>query len=149
MTDAFEAAVDLEAVARLAADFERGDIDPAGFHHREHMLVALWFLAHEPPAGALARMRAGLHAVLAKIGRDAYHETVTIFWMRVLAHRLMLTSSALPLSSRFEQILAWCAAERSLSRHYSEARLADPAGRREFLAPDLLPMPDEELTVGS
>jgi len=111
------------------------------------MLVALWLIAHDSRERALDRMRRGLHGLLARVGRDAYHETVTVFWMRVLAHRLACTDATQPLDRRLEEVVAWCSASQPLARHYSDARLSDPAGRRRFMAPDLLPMPDDEVGV--
>lgn len=133
--------VDLAAVAELVAAFESASVDTSAFHHREHMLVALWFIAHHPEEAALERMRAGLHRLLARIGRDAYHETITVFWMRVLRSRLALTDPSARLDVRFAQVLDWCDTSRPLNRHYSAARLNDPAARRAFVDPDIAPLP--------
>lgn len=141
--------IELAALARLVEEFESATVDVAAFHHREHMLVALWLTAHHSPEAALDRMRAGLHRLLARAGRDAYHETITVFWMRVLRSRLALTDPSERLEVRIAQVLDWCDAARPIAAHYSPERLSDPAGRTAVLEPDLAPLPQDAQTAGS
>jgi hypothetical protein len=134
--------LDPDDAARLVRIFEEGSLDVEGFHHRQHLTVAAWLLETSPYEVALARMRQGLHTLLAKTGKDAYHETVTVFWMRALAHRLASCAATSP-GARLGEVVGWAETAQPLRAHYSAARLALPEARRQFLEPDLAPLPHD------
>jgi hypothetical protein len=135
--------IDPEDAARLVRSFEEGSLDVESFHHRQHLTVAAWLLETSPYEVALARMRHGLHALLARSGKDAYHETVTVFWMRALAHRLAACGASTSAGARLGEIVAWAETTQPLRAHYSPARLALPEAKRQFLEPDLEPLPHD------
>jgi hypothetical protein len=132
--------IDPDDAARLVRSFEAGSLDADGFHHRQHLTVAAWLLETSPYETALDRMRQGLHTLLAKTGKDAYHETITVFWMRALAHRLA-SCTGQPASVRVGEVVAWAETAQPLRAHYTAARLALPEARRQFVEPDLEPLP--------
>ena len=67
--------------------FESGRLSPAGFHHRDHLRLA-WLQVNR------LGLEAGSAAVAGGIRRFAeahdhhrlYHETLTRFWVRIVAH---------------------------------------------------------------
>jgi hypothetical protein len=133
--------MDLHDPAALVRGFEDGSLDVAGFHHRQHLIVAAWLLETSTYDTALTRMRKGLHRLLAKVGKDAYHETVTVFWMRALRHRLTACDRTLPMHQRLREVVAWAQTGQPLRAHYSLELLASGAAKREFVEPDLQPLP--------
>ena len=95
------------------------------FHHADHLQLAIGILREEPSFdAALARMETALRAKAEAAGApDKYHQTVTVFWMRMVAWLL----------------------DKDLPRaFYSAAALASDAARRGWIEPDLRPMPDEQ-----
>ena len=135
--------VDIAALEVLVTAFERVELTPATFHHREHLLVALTLMSRHPPDEAVERMRTGLAAILARSGHpDAYHETVTQCWMRVLRHRMSTLDPRRPLADRLADVLAWSQDARPLEAHYSPDCLATAEARRTFVPPDRAPLPD-------
>ena len=84
-------------------------------------------------------MRRGLLALLARHGKDGYHETVTTFWMRALRARLLQQPAEWSLEQRLGDVVAWAETTRPLETHYSRERLAEPAARLTFVEPDLRP----------
>ena len=76
----------------------------------------------------------------ASIGKaDKYHETITLFWMRVLA----AARRALPAGRGFDDLLD--RDPRLLDKdmpfaYYSRERLFSEAARAEWVAPDLRPL---------
>ena len=67
--------------------FESGRIPPAEFHHRDHLRLA-WVqvrkLGAEQAAGAVAE---GIGRFAGAHGQHRlYHETLTRFWVRIVAH---------------------------------------------------------------
>ena len=131
--------LDLSEATRLVTAFDDDSVALEGFHHRQHLIVAAHMAATYPPDVALGHMRRGLLALLARHGKDGYHETVTAFWMRALRARLLLQPAGWSLDQRLGDVLAWAETTRPLEAHYSRERLADPAARQTFLEPDLLP----------
>ena len=131
--------LDLSEVARLVTAFDDDSVALEGFHHRQHLIVAAHTAATRPPDVALGHVRRGLLALLARHGKDGYHETVTAFWMHALRARLLLQPAEWSLEQRLGDVVAWAETTRPLETHYSCERLADPVARQTFLEPDLLP----------
>jgi hypothetical protein len=94
------------------------------FHHADHLHLAIECVREAVTLdAAIDRMDATLRDKAAAAGLpDKYHRTVTVFWMRMVAR---LVDKDLPLA------------------YYSPARLASDAARREWIEPDLQPMPDD------
>ena len=122
------------------AAFEAGKIANQDFHHRDHLRLA-WIQirrlgverASDTVAGAIRRFAAHHgHA-----GR--YHETMTRFWVRVVAMGIG-RHPTLP----FDDLLA---AEPHLLdktlpfNHWSRERMASDEARRRWMEPDIRLMP--------
>jgi hypothetical protein len=71
----------------LTRAFERGEIPNETFHHSSHLHVAWTYLCECSSVNeASARMRMTLRKFAASAGKpEKYHETITLFWMYVLA----------------------------------------------------------------
>jgi hypothetical protein len=67
----------------LILQFETATVPLDQFHHREHLMVALWYALHLPPEEALRKMRAGLQRLLAANRKppEAYCEQITMMWI--------------------------------------------------------------------
>jgi hypothetical protein len=110
------------------------------FDHRQHVMFA-WRVLDESSAGEAAqivgteiRKYAAMHAP------GKYHETMTQFWVLLVAH----TRAQANASGDFEEHLARFAMlinAGAHKHHYSPAVLASERARREFVEPDLLPLP--------
>jgi hypothetical protein len=80
-------------VTDLVARFTEGTLPASEWTHRAHLTVALWYASHHAPAEALRLMRDGIlrlnqaHGVPNTPTRG-YHETITRFYMHVVAHHL-------------------------------------------------------------
>jgi hypothetical protein len=132
--------LDRAELTTLVNSFEDVSVSLERFHHRQHLIVAAHAAATRSPEAALDHMRCGLRALLARHGKDGYHETITVFWMRAIQHRLAGHPRDWTLEQRIGDVVAWAESARPLDAHYSRDRLADPAARTIFLEPDLLPL---------
>jgi hypothetical protein len=96
-----------EEIERLVRDFESCAIQAADFHHREHLVVAVWYLRTLSRAQAVNRMRAGLLRFLEYHGVDArkYSEEVTVFWVDAVATQLEGMGSEALLVEQVNQIV--------------------------------------------
>lgn len=126
--------------AALVADFERGRIPLASFPHRDHVAVAAGLLRRHDFAEALVRFSRGLRTMTARGGKpEAYHETITVAFLALIAERLAETPDASfdALIERHADLLDG----KLPTRFYSAQRLASPRARHTFLLPDSCPAP--------
>jgi len=85
--DRYQSADEIEKVVR---DFEACETGADDFHHREHLVVAVWFLHTMERDAALDRMRAGLLRFLDHFEGDTskYSETITVFYIDKIVEKL-------------------------------------------------------------
>ena len=114
--------------------------------HAAHLTVALWHLLHYDYEDALARVREGIkrynhtHGVVTTRERG-YHETLTVFWMRHVAHFLEASyNEGCSLVSLANQLVA-CADKNAPLAHYSRELLFSWEARAGFVEPDLRALP--------
>jgi hypothetical protein len=116
------------------ARFLRGDLDARNFPHREHVRMAFEMLArHDFPETALHYSRA-LRAMTSRAGRpEAFHQTVTIAFLALIAERMAGCATAD--FEQFERAHPELFDKGMLGRLYPQERLASDAARRTFLLP--------------
>jgi len=73
--------------AELARALERGELPNEGFHHADHLRVALVYLNESPSVeAAVGRMASTLRRFAASVGKaEKYSQPVTEFWMYQMA----------------------------------------------------------------
>jgi hypothetical protein len=131
----------VDQIEQLVRAFETSTLAPGQFHHHAHMTVALWYLAHLPPAEAAERMRAGLRRLLAHHGAQGYHETITLFWLKLLRHFLDQAGPECSVLELTNEALRSLGSMAFVFQHYSRERVFSDQARREWVEPDLAPLP--------
>jgi hypothetical protein len=118
--------------------FARGEVDPAQFPHREHVRMAFEMLRRHDFAEAALHYSRALRALTLRAGRpEAFHQTVTIAFLALIAERMEGggASDFAAFARQHPELL-----EKSvLSRWYRPERLASAAAKRTFLLPEPLP----------
>ena len=116
-------------------------VAPDRFGHRDHVRVAWLLLSRHGPAAGSDAFVFGLRRFAAAHGvAERYHETLTQFWLHVVAH-------AIAERPELEDPDTFVAAfplllDKSLpERHWSRDVLWSDAARRAFVEPDLLALP--------
>lgn len=96
-----------EEIERLVRDFESCAIPAADFHHREHLVVAVWYLQTLSRAETVRRMRAGLVRFLDHHGVDPkkYSEEVTVYWVDAVAGHLEEMGSDVRLGEKCNRVI--------------------------------------------
>jgi hypothetical protein len=114
--------------------FVRGEIPAATFPHREHMRMAFEMLKrHDFPEAVMLYSRA-LRAMTEKAGKPgAFHQTVTIAFLSLIAERMEAGSAAD--FAAFERANPDLMEKSVLARWYRPERLASEIARRTFLLP--------------
>ena len=134
---------DVDASDREFLDaFERCELAPAGFHHRDHVRLAYIYLTQYDAHTTLMKMRSGLQRFLAYVGAPAtkYHETITRAWLLAVEHFMREAGPTV----NFEQFAAAAPrlfAPRAMETHYTSELLWSTEARRHFVQPDLQPIP--------
>jgi hypothetical protein len=127
--------------AFLAA-FRTATLHPAEFDHRGHVRAAWLYLSELPVELAIERLSEDIQRYATALGAaNKFHRTITEALMRLLASHLPLERALgwQELIARHPVIVE--DARGLLLRYYSEARLADPYARGQFLTPDRAPLP--------
>jgi hypothetical protein len=121
--------------------FEAGAIPNTAFRHHDHLRLAWLYLRRDGRELGGARIRAGLRRFAMAHGvPHLYHETLTSFWIRLVAHAV----ETFPAQQRFEELLGcWAGFEdrRAAYRHWRPETLDGAQARCEWVEPDLRPLP--------
>jgi len=123
----------------LVALFESGQAPVDGFHHRDHVRVAWWYLQRHPLHDALGRFIAALRRFASAQGKPGlYHETITIAYV-LLINECLDTDRGLDwpaFADRHPDLLTW--RPSALDRYYRPETLQSDRARRTFVWPDVL-----------
>jgi hypothetical protein len=124
----------------LVAAFEAGQEPPGGFHHREHVRVAWFYLQRHALPEALVRFSTALRRFAAAQGKPGlYHETITTAYVLLINERLDGPERDLPwdaFAERHPDLVAW--KPSVLDRYYHAETLKSDRARRTFVLPDRL-----------
>ena len=124
----------------LVGSFESGAVPPGGFHHREHVRVAWYYLRRYPLADALARFASALRRFADAQGKPGlFHETITTAYVLLINERLDGAGRDLSWEGFAEanaDLLTW--QPSVLDRYYHKATLTSDRARRTFVLPDRL-----------
>jgi hypothetical protein len=131
----------VDQIEQLVQAFEDCTLAPGQFSHHAHMTVALWYLAHLPAPEAAGRMRAGLRRLLAHHGAQGYHETITLFWLKLLGHFLDQAGPDRTILELTNSAILLLGDRALVFRHYSRERVLSDQARQEWVEPDLAPLP--------
>ena len=131
---------DEDAIRNIVQKFENCEFSPEQFTHGHHLTVASWYLCAGSQADALSRMRSGLQRFIAYHGKQGYHETITRFWMELLAAYLDELPDSMPLLSRVNSAAERYRSKEILFSYYTRARVMSDAARQVWIAPDLQPI---------
>jgi len=77
-------------IENVVRSFEACETDKDAFKHRDHLIVAIWYVETVGREAALERMRSSLMRFLDHHGvdRKKYSEPVTVFWIDKVAEKL-------------------------------------------------------------
>lgn len=130
-----------EDVTVVVRRFEACDFEAGGFHHSHHLTVAMCYLLELKETAAIAQMRTGLLQFLRKNGSpDAYHETITVFWIKRVRRFLDQADKARSLVDLANSVIEECCNTGLINDYFSAERLASKEARRKWIEPDLKPL---------
>ena len=129
--------------------FESFQINPAEFHHREHLRIAYVLIIKYGVEDALRRIRSDILGFLDHLGAGdgKYHETITYAWLLVVHHFMQISGRA----NNFEAFIQkndMLLDPSILNSHYSKTLLASGEAKKHYIKPDLDPIPVYDLKPG-
>ena len=121
----------------LVRAFETCEIHPAEFKHYQHLAVALWYVAYFPYEEASTRMRNGIQKLAAVYGKTGYHETITIFWLRLVRDFFEDVKPGESITTMANAIAGKFSDKNLINDYYSAELLASRQAKEELVEPDL------------
>ncbi|MFN0083983.1 MAG: hypothetical protein ACKVX9_01215 [Blastocatellia bacterium] len=135
-------------IEELLRGFEAGTLPRAAWTHKEHLAVACWYLVCHPEPEALEKIRGGIRRYNEAVGivttpETGYHETITLFWARMVKHFLRSATLECSLIGLFNDMIA-ALGDRSLPfEYYTRDRLLSWEARAAWMEPDIKSLPGE------
>ena len=128
-------------VLSLVRAFEDATVLREDWKHREHLIVALYYVSHHDLETAIGKMRSGILNLLENgfrvdLSKEMpYHETLTVFWMRTVAEFNALKNSDSMMSKAAEMMTLF---DKDYPlRFYSREVLFSDKARAEFIEGDV------------
>ncbi len=119
------------------ASFEAGTLDIGAFNHEAHVYVAWSYLNQYTLPTGIERFSQGLRKITAAHGVPGkYHETITWFFMLMVAQRRALIRLDSWESFRQANLDLVTDARALLHRYYSPALIESELARRVFVLPE-------------
>ena len=106
---------EIENVVRAFETCETGKDD---FKHRDHLVVAVWYVHTLGREAALDRMRSALLRFLDhhEVDRKIYSEAITVFWIERVAQRLSELGSEVSLVEKCNRVVEAAEFDRSVAQ---------------------------------
>lgn len=130
-----------DEIRRLVSDFEACSFHPSEFRHYQHLTVALWYVWHLAPKEATAAMIKGIRTLAETYGKMGYHETITLFWLRIVSNFAADRRGRLSLTATANELIASGSDKDLIAQFYSAELLATEKAKAEWVEPDLKPLP--------
>lgn len=135
-----------DEILDLVRRFEDGSLPRAEWSHRAHLTVACWYLICHAEPEATSRIREGIKKYNTSQGIETtkergYHETMTMFWARLVRAHLAKATLERPLAALVNDLVARCADKHLPFEYYSRDRLMSWEARLDWREPDLKPLP--------
>lgn len=132
-----------EEIRTLVSAFEACSFHPSEFRHYQHLTVALWYVWHFPPDEATARMTTGIRRLAETYGKMGYHETITLFWLRIVTNFVAEHRGKCSLTATVNAIIERCDDQNLIRQFYSAELLATDKAKAAWVEPDLKALPEQ------
>jgi hypothetical protein len=129
----------LRRMKALVRQFERCHLPLDSFNHREHLAVALFYLTQMPVQGAVHQFRAAILSFIQHYNETGYNETITMFWLNLIARFLMKSAPTRAFTNMLDELLETYGDSHLIYTYYSRDHLMSDEAKAVWLAPDLKP----------
>lgn len=136
-----------DEIRTLVSAFEACSSHPSEFRHYQHLMVALWYVWHLSPAEASVKMTKGIRRLAETYGKMGHHETITLFWLRIVANFVAGHRANRTVSETANTLIDRCNDKDLIGQFYSADLLATDKAKAEWVEPDLKALPESTATV--
>jgi hypothetical protein len=135
MSGYYNSQSEIEAVVQ---GFENCETAKDSFSHQSHLTMAVYYLHSSRVDQATESMRAGLLRFLDHhgVGRQKYHESLTIFWMR-LVQAFLNDDEKKSLLEQANSVIEAFADSKLVFEYYTRELLMSDEARKNWVEPDL------------
>ncbi len=133
----------------LLAAVETLQLNPADFHHADHLRVAWLYIRRYGPSSAEQRMLDAIRNLANHAGApQKFLFTTTVAWARLVAASMVASDTHVT-------FVEWIAAQPHLldasllDRYYSKGILTSSPARNQWVEPDLTPLPSTNHAAAS
>lgn len=136
MSNPYKSEDEIEAIV---AGLESCTTATSGFTHRAHLTVAVWYLSRGTIEESVQQMRASIFRFLDhhQLGREKYHETLTVFWIKLVRQCLAELDSQSSLLEAANAVIESLRNSSVVFDFYTKERLWSAAARQAWVEPDL------------
>ena len=133
----------------LIKAFEERTLPKAEWTHAAHLTVALYYCFHHPFGVAKRLMGEGIFWLNVAHGTPntetgGYHETLTVFWLKVIAAFLETHGRCKGLTALANELILFYKDSKLPLKFYSREVLFSAGAREKYVLPDLRRFPAEE-----
>jgi hypothetical protein len=136
-----------EEIRTLVSAFEACSFHPSEFRHYQHLTVAMWYVWHFPLDEATVKLTTGIRRLAETYGKMGYHETITLFWLRIVANFVAEHRQKVSLTATANSLIDRCNDKKLIDEFYSAELLATDKAKAEWVEPDLKVLPEFTSTV--
>jgi hypothetical protein len=126
-----------DEIRKLVLSFEACSFHPSEFRHYQHLTVALWYVWHLPYARAVVRMTSGIRRLAETYGKTGYHETITLFWLRLVSRFAAGIEPGASLAVTANRLIDKYNDKNLIREYYSSELLASAEAKAGWVEPDL------------
>ena len=132
---------------KLVTQFIAMTLPKSQWTHEAHLRVGLWHVLNDGADEALLLLRNRIRAYNESVGTpntdtSGYHETITHFYLLLIARFLSGVDHALPLDQMADQLISQYGNRKLLLKYYSRERLFSATARQQWIDPDLIRLPE-------
>jgi len=138
-----------EALETFLRGFEEGTLAKSEWTHGAHVAAAAYYLFNSNFETVLPLMRARIRAFNLSVGgantaTSGYHETLTHFWLLIVAESLRQHPPPSRLEAARHAVQVFGEARALHTLYYSGDVVKDSTARQQWRSPDLLPLPVDQ-----
>lgn len=126
----------LAEVEKLVKEFEDCTLQPAAFHHRDHLMVALWYQANSYSSPS-DLFRIGLLRLVDFHKLNVYNETITLFWIKLVYGYWRRNEGERGLADMLGDIISAYPDKNFIYEYYSKDLLMSDEAKSKWVDPDL------------
>ena len=129
----------------LVKKFEDTSLPKYQWTHVMHLIVAAYYLRHNSYDQSFVLLRKNIMKYNKSKGvpntyDSGYHETLTVFWLKIVKHYLAYEPDDQSMSYLIRKVIRGPLTDKNLPlKYYSNEVLMSPAAREKFVDPDLSP----------